>query len=102
MPLWAQLRDQLARELDAGEFGELFPTEARLALRFGVSRQTVRYALRDLRTTGRVVSERGKGSRVVESGRIDAPLGALYSLFRAVETAGRASSSVVRALDERK
>jgi len=102
MPLWAQLRDGLARRLDADEFAAAFPSEAELARVYGVSRQTVRQALQDLRARGRVVAERGRGSRVVGGGQIDQPLGALYSLFRAVETAGHRSRSLVRVLEERR
>ncbi|HVB26509.1 MAG TPA: GntR family transcriptional regulator [Mycobacteriales bacterium] len=101
MPLWAQLRDRLTRRLDAGEFLDTFPTEAQLCAAYGVSRYTVRQALRGLRAAGRVVAEPGRGSRAVETGPIDQPLGALYSLFRAVEAAGQRSRSVVRVLDER-
>ncbi len=102
MPLWAQLCDRLARRLDAGEFTDSFPTELELAAAYGVSRQTVRQALRRFRVAGRVVAERGRGSRVAEQmGEIGAPLGALYSLFREVEAAGHRSSSLVRVLDAR-
>ena len=101
LPLWAQLRDRLARAVDAGELSDGFPTEFELACAFRVSRQTVREALRDLRATGRVVAGRGRRRQAV-SDRIEAPLGALYSLFAAVEAAGLSSASIVRALDQRR
>ncbi len=102
MPLWAQLRDRLGARLAAGDFAEVFPTEVELAGVYGVSRQTVREALRGLRAAGLVRAERGRGSRMVDCGPIAAPVGALYSLFRAVEAAGRASRSVVRVLEQRR
>lgn len=97
MPLWAQLRDLLNERLRVGEFGDRFPTEAEIAAAYAVSRHTVREALSSLRAQGRVVAERGRGSRVVEVRQ--QPAGALWSLFRAVEADGRAQTSVVLRLD---
>ncbi len=98
LPLWAQLRDRLAVRVESGEFAGRFPTEPELMAEYGVSRHTVREALQTLRAQGRVVAERGRGSRVVAVSR--EPDGALWSLFRAVESAGMTQTSDVLTLTE--
>src|SRR5215813_9928508 len=44
LPLWAQLRADLRRRLDAGAFDDEFPGELALVADYGVSRHTVRSA----------------------------------------------------------
>jgi len=101
LPLWAQLRADLRRRLDAGAFDEDFPGELALVGEYGVSRHTVRSALRDLRAEGIVVAERGRRPRLATHDLIAQPLGTLYSLFALVEAAGLRQTSVVRARDIR-
>jgi GntR family transcriptional regulator len=97
LPLWAQVGADLQRRLAAGAFTDGFPPENQLVEQYSVSRQTVREALRGLRTAGVVVAERGRRS-FVDRSRIEQPLGALYSLFRAVEAQGHQQHSEVRGL----
>lgn len=99
-PLWQQLHDDLLRRLDRGEFASAFPGEHALREEYGVSRQTVRTALRSLRESGAVVATRGRAPRV-GTGRIEQPLGTLYSLHASVERAGLRQHSTVLALDRR-
>ena len=87
VPLWAQLVDRLQARVAAGEFTTGFPSEPRLVAEYGVSRHTVREALRRLRATGTVISHRGRPSRVATA-TFQQPIGALYSLFRTIETVG--------------
>lgn len=101
MPLWTQLLDALTSRLQAGEFGSAFPSEKLISAEYGVSRHTVRQALRGLRESGVVTAARGRASRVSSDFPVDQPLGALYSLFHSVEQSGREQKSVVRMLDER-
>jgi GntR family transcriptional regulator len=101
MPLWAQLRADLRRRLAAGAFSEDFPGELALVAEYEVSRHTVRSALRELRADGIVVAERGRRPRVAGPTVITQPLGALYSLFASVESAGLRQTSIVRARDIR-
>lgn len=101
LPLWAQLHADLMRRLDAGEFARAFPGELAAAAEYGVSRHTVREALRRLREDGVVVAERGRAPRLADVPEIEQPLGALYSLFASVEAAGLEQRSIVRALDVR-
>jgi GntR family transcriptional regulator len=98
LPLWAQLHDDLCRRLDEGEFTGSFPGEMALAEQYGVSRNTVREAVRRLRTEGVVVAGRGRRPRLATSVEIEQPLGALYSLFASVQAAGLEQRSVVRSL----
>ncbi|MHB1575593.1 MAG: GntR family transcriptional regulator [Candidatus Dormibacteria bacterium] len=99
MPLWAQLAGELRRRIDSREFMITFPTELELSAAYGVSRHTVREALRKLRSDGLVDSRRGRGSRVL-SPQFHQPLGALYSLFRFVEEHGAQQRSQVRLLQQ--
>jgi len=66
-PLYLQLASTLREEIVTGAHpvGALLPTEEGLVARFGVSRHTVREALRLLRENGLVTSRRGAGTRVV-------------------------------------
>ena len=100
LPLWAQIDADLRRRLRAGAFEDRFPGELELSAEYGVSRQTVRDALRRLRAEGVLGSGRGRGTWIRKP-RIEQPLGALYSLFSSVEAMGLEQRSVVRTLDVR-
>jgi GntR family transcriptional regulator len=100
-PLWLQLLADLRNRVAAGEFTDAFPGELELRTDYGVSRHTVRAALRELRAAGVVTAARGKQPRLVSETEIEQPLGALYSLFASVEAAGLEQRSIVRALDIR-
>ena len=99
LPLWAQLRTELERRLDAGVFGDRFPTDAELTATYGVSRQTAREAVR--RLSDRLDRQRGRGT-FVRPAEFEQPSGALYSLFESIEGRGVEQLSVVRDLDERR
>jgi GntR family transcriptional regulator len=101
VPLWRQLREELVSRLAAGEFDDQFPGELALVEDYGVSRHTVRQALRQLRSDGVIVAERGRQPRVAPRAEIEQPMGALYSLFASVEAAGLPQRSIVRTLDLR-
>ena len=101
LPLWAQLYEHLRARLSAGEFREEFPGELDLAREYGVSRNTVREALRRLRDEGAVIAERGRRPRVAPAPLIEQPLGATYTLYDAVSAAGLDQQSVVLARDTR-
>src|SRR5436190_19159912 len=84
-PLWAQLLAALRRRLDLDEFADAFPGELALVAEYGVSRHTVREAVRRLREEGLVIAGRGRTPRRAEPAAIEQQLGELYSLFTAVE-----------------
>jgi len=99
MPLWAQLAGELRRRLSAGEFDRRFPTEVELAGAFGVSRATVREAIRRLRSEGMLEARRGSGTFVVQR-QLDAPILGSSGLAQAIAAAGLAPSSKVLRVEE--
>jgi GntR family transcriptional regulator len=101
VPLWAQVYDDLRRGILAGTYRGGFPTDSELVAHYGVSRPTVREAVRRLVAEGLVERERGRGSRVRTPDLVQ-PLGSLYSLFRVIEAQGVVQTSVVRRLEERR
>ncbi|HSD48733.1 MAG TPA: GntR family transcriptional regulator [Actinomycetota bacterium] len=64
LPLWAQLKDALLREIREGglEPGDRFPSEAAIRDRYRVSRATVRQALAELEAGGVIRKVQGLGS----------------------------------------
>lgn len=65
-PLYLQIKQVLAQRILDGEYAphERLPSESELMKAFGVSRITVRQALRDLHSDGLVFSVQGKGTFV--------------------------------------
>jgi len=65
-PLYAQIKDIIKQRIIDGEYAvhERLPSESEMMKVFGVSRITVRQALRDLHTDGLVFSVQGKGTFV--------------------------------------
>lgn len=63
------IADALSYDIQKGRYklGDLLPSEPELSQRFGVSRHTVRAALRSLYDLGMVVSEKGIGTRVQQT-----------------------------------
>jgi GntR family transcriptional regulator len=94
MPLWAQLAGELRRRLSSGEFDEGFPTEVELTGAFGVSRATVREAIRRLRGEGLLEARRGSGTFVVHR-HLDAPILGTSGLAQAITAAGLEEMSKV-------
>ncbi len=99
MPLWAQLAGELRRRLSSGDFDERFPTEAQLAADFGVSRATVREAIRRLRSEGLLEARRGSGTFVVHR-QLDAPILGTSGLAHAITAAGLVEVSKVLRVEE--
>jgi len=68
VPLYHQLKTVLLEKLKLGEWkpNEQLPTEDELGAQFGVSKATVRQALRDLAQAGLVRREQGRGTFVAE------------------------------------
>lgn len=99
-PLWQQVLGDLERRLTRGEITGRFPTDQELVDHYGVSRHTVREAVRRLCSRGLVERHRGRGS-FVRQPELTQPAGTLYSLFREVESLGLEQHSDVLALDVR-
>jgi len=67
VPLYRQIVVILTSRINSGTLrpGDAVPGEAAVCAKFGVSRITARRALNELASMGRVVRERGKGTRVL-------------------------------------
>ena len=65
-PLYLQVANKLLEGIQRGSFpvGSLLPTEVELSALHGVSRQTVRHAIGQLRDKGLVSARKGVGTRV--------------------------------------
>src|SRR5690606_7098520 len=66
IPLYHQVMTSLLAEIEAGRLapGDQLPAEDRLSARFGVSRITVRHALRELADHGYITRRQGRGTFV--------------------------------------
>ncbi|WP_025133183.1 GntR family transcriptional regulator [Leucobacter sp. PH1c] len=94
----AIVADGLRAAIRSEEFvqGERLPTEAQLAERFGVSRPTVRAALRELETVALVRTQHGVGSFVSERPAVTAGLERLDSITESIRSTGREPGMVYR------
>jgi GntR family transcriptional regulator len=102
-PLADRLRDVLMDEITSSQLppGTKLPTEGQLSQRFGVSRATVRDAVRALIEAGYVVRRRGSGSYVTERRRMPHGLDSTLSYLAMIESAGfRAGMHIVEAAFE--
>lgn len=63
-PLYLQIKEALKKQILAGDYApyQRMPSESELMNTFGVSRITVRQALRDLHSEGLIFSTQGKGT----------------------------------------
>ena len=68
MPLYRQLADLLAQQIEEGKLrpGQPLPSELHLQQTYGVARGTVRMAMRELRDRGLVVTMHARGTFVAE------------------------------------
>src|SRR5699024_5686683 len=99
--LWRQVQHDLRRRIDAEEFVDAFPGEKVLAQEYGVSRQTMRQALRPLRESGGVTAQRGRAPRV-RTAVTAHPIGSRYRRCAAVESAGTRQQRHTVGLAERR
>jgi GntR family transcriptional regulator len=94
--LTLQVAEALGRAIAAGDFGpgDALPSERRLAEEFGVSRMTVRSALRVLQARGMLAMEPGRRSFVPHQ-KLDAPLDRRWSFTEGMRARGFVPSSRV-------
>lgn len=92
-PIWRSIADQLQTEIDQALYrpGDKLPTEAELAMRFGVNRHTVRHALASLADAGTVHARRGAGVFVTSS-PTDYALGRRVRFHQNIAGSGRTPS----------
>ena len=81
-PLYAQAHDWLLTLVESGELqpGEKLPSETRLATQLGISRATLREALRLLEEGGAIVRRQGVGTFVAPNHHLDSGLERLESV----------------------
>ncbi|MET7894981.1 GntR family transcriptional regulator [Streptomyces mirabilis] len=65
---YLQVSESLRQQIESGDIGDVLPSEAALMSSHGVSRNTVRRALKVLETDGVVASAPGIGWRLVRGG----------------------------------
>lgn len=94
LPLWAQVLGDLRERLHSGEITDDFPTDNELIAHYNVSRHTAREAVKRLQAEGVVSRERGRGTFVIGP-KVEQATGAIYSLFRSIESTGLEQRSIV-------
>ncbi|MDZ4351652.1 MAG: GntR family transcriptional regulator [Arthrobacter sp.] len=92
-PLWKTVSSKLLEAVLDGEFVDGFPGELELAQRYGVSRGTIRAALKPLRDAGHITAHPGRKPTVV-AGRSTA-YGPIYSVLASIRESGMRHGSVV-------
>ncbi|PKQ31198.1 MAG: GntR family transcriptional regulator [Actinobacteria bacterium HGW-Actinobacteria-2] len=94
--LVSRVSEDLRTELSVGthEPGTRLPAEAQLAEQFGVSRPTIRAALRELEAMGLVRTQHGVGTFVVEQPTVKAGLERLDSITDSIRAMGRTPGMV--------
>lgn len=102
VPLYLQVKQWMVDKMDSGEWkdGDMIQPERALAENFGVNRLTVRQAITELVSEGRVVRTRGRGT-FVSSPKIHQPLGQLTSFTEDMRRLGMVASSHVVKLEIR-
>jgi len=85
-----QLADDLRSRLAKREWqqGDQLPTEADLVQRYGVSRASVRQALKTLENQGLIITKRGRGSFVADDAMIRAGMQELKSITSTIAEMG--------------
>jgi GntR family transcriptional regulator len=89
-PRSASVRHELTRRIEAGRLpaGSRLPSEPELAAELGVSRATLREALRVLESDGLVRRMWGSGTYVAEGGRVPNSLDLNFGVTEAIVAAG--------------
>ncbi|MEZ5798767.1 MAG: phosphonate metabolism transcriptional regulator PhnF [Paracoccaceae bacterium] len=100
--LWQSIAGTLQAEIAESLYrpGDKLPTEAALALRFGVNRHTVRHALAALAKAGLVVARQGAGV-FVTARPADYPLGRRVRFHQNIAATGRTPSRRITRLETR-
>src|SRR5690606_33741291 len=95
-----ELAHILREQLDAYEAGDYLPSEATLALHFGVNRHTLRRAVDELIAEGRVLRSKGRGTCVLPQ-PIIYPVHAGSAYSKTLERMGFRSDAIMLGRRER-
>lgn len=95
--IFNELRDQILNQVYHS--GELLPTEKELQTHYGVSRDTIRKALRLLTEQGFIQKVQGRGSLVLKRELLHFPISGLTSYQELVDTLQMSSQTKVISLD---
>jgi DNA-binding GntR family transcriptional regulator len=100
-PLYAQVRSQILEDIDSGALaaGDFLPPEADLCTRFGISRITLRRAVKDLCDEGRLIRQQGRGTLVTPR-PVPQALVSISGFSEALEAMGRTVGHLVLEHDE--
>ncbi len=103
-PLYIQVHDRLMRMIQDGTFcvGQQLPSEAELSASLGISRPTLREALRALEQRGLIVRRHGHGTFVARSEPLRAGLERLESILSLATTKGLPTEVKALATEEGK
>lgn len=88
-PLYAQVKLHLRERIDGMRDGEFLPPEPDLCTEFGVSRITLRRAVKELGDEGLLIRQQGRGT-VVARRKIEQTLVSLSGFADAMDGSGRA------------
>ncbi len=101
-PIWKAIVTSLSNDIAEGIYqqGDKLPTEAVLAMRFGVNRHTVRQAMKALADEGIVHARRGAGVFVTMK-PTDYPIGRRVRFHQNLAAAGRIPTKEVLLLETR-
>lgn len=97
IPLYYQLKVWLLEQIDSGRFspGDQIPTEYELCHQFGLSRGTVRQALKELVAEGRLYLVRGRGTFVAELPQEKWSIATFVSMSEALDRKGVPYETIV-------
>lgn len=96
-PLYHQVVDEIRRRVESGQWagGDRVPSERQLAELLGVSRITVRHAVRLAVSEGLLRQRRGVGTFVGEPGRLSQDLSEVRSFERTLAQEGHVASTEI-------
>lgn len=99
--IFLTLYKDYAEQIDAGKLppGSKLPSENELAASYQISRETVRKGLNLLAQNGYINKVKGKGSFVLDTGRLKFPISGLVSYKELSERLGKKSRTLVYATE---
>lgn len=109
VPIWVQLRNRLAYLIQTGYYqpGDQLPTVHEMAVKLSINYNTVTKVYRSLEISGLIVSKRGRGTFVAETGvsqedSVESAFDALMDDFiRRCEELGMTRSEVLARLQDK-